>query len=197
MLKKINRWPVYTLGLGFLLPLLSLGVYLALVVEADNKTMVFESDLPEKEIASGTIVTSSSSATSSYIELANEALYPDTKTMMVGGVTVEASVAKTWPERIKGLSDTPFLPENYVKLFIFDSPGLHSIWMKDMNYAIDIIWADEDLKIVDFKENATPESYPESFLPEQLALYVIETVSGFVADKDIKIGDDIELPVGL
>ncbi|USN87614.1 MAG: DUF192 domain-containing protein [Candidatus Nomurabacteria bacterium] len=118
-------------------------------------------------------------------------IYPVTKPLRIGNVEVEASVAKTWADRIKGLSDTPYLPDNVVKLFVFDAEAEHGIWMKDMNYAIDIIWVDENNKIVDIKKNATPESYPESFTPSVPALYVIETVSGFVDQHQISIGDEV------
>ena len=57
------------------------------------------------------------------------AIYPTTVPLTIGSTTVEASVADTLPERIKGLSDTPFLPEHVVKLFVFGTAGNHSIWM--------------------------------------------------------------------
>lgn len=121
-------------------------------------------------------------------------LYPNTKSMVIKDVTVRASVAQTWPERIQGLSDTPYLPEDIVKLFVFDSPGMHSIWMKDMNYSIDILWVDEAGVIVHIEENASPESYPAMFVPKTEARYVIETVAGFVLAKGIAEGDTVVLP---
>jgi uncharacterized membrane protein (UPF0127 family) len=123
-----------------------------------------------------------------------QAIYPKTQDLQIADVLVQASVAKTWAERIKGLSDTPYLPEEVVKLFIFDTLGFHAIWMKDMNYAIDIIWVDAENKIVDIKKNATPESYPESFSPKTEALYVIETKVGFIDKHNIKIGNTVTLP---
>lgn len=124
-----------------------------------------------------------------------EVIYPNTKTMTIGEVEVKASVAKTWPERIKGLSDTPYLPDDVVKLFNFDSAGFHSIWMKDMNYSIDIIWVDSELRIVHIVEKASPESYPAMFVTEVPAVYVIETVAGFVAENGIVVGDSVVLPI--
>ena len=120
-------------------------------------------------------------------------LYPNTVPILIGGTTVLASVADTLPARIKGLSDTPFLPPNVVKLFVFGASGKHSIWMKNMNYPLDIIWADRDGKIVYFKENVSPDTYPESFAPPKPAWYVIEANAGFVASSSIKVGDKIKL----
>lgn len=122
-------------------------------------------------------------------------IYPNTKPMEIAEQTVVASVAQTWAERIQGLSDTPYLPDHVVKLFIFDNSSYHSIWMKDMNYSIDIIWVDEDKTIVHIEENVSPDTYPdESFTTDVPAKYVIETVAGFVGDNDVEIGDIVTLP---
>ncbi len=114
--------------------------------------------------------------------------------MQIGSTTVKASVADSWPDRIRGLSGTILLPEDVVKLFVFDSSGLHSIWMKDMNYSIDIIWLDENGKIVHIVEEASPESYPAMFVPKASAKYVIETVAGFVKKNQITKSSIVTLP---
>lgn len=123
-------------------------------------------------------------------------IYPNTKAMKIGDVPVQASIAETWPERIRGLSKTPYLPRDVVKLFIFDSPGYHSIWMKDMNYPIDIIWVDDNLEIVHIEESVTPETYPNLFVPDVPARYVIETASGFVKEHKITESTLVTLPSG-
>ena len=115
--------------------------------------------------------------------------YPVTVPVTIGTTTVLASVADTLPERIKGLSDTPYLPEGVVKLFAFGSEGPHAIWMKDMQYAIDIIWADKEGKIVHIEENVRPESYPDSFSSPTPAWYVVETNAGFVERSGVMKGD--------
>lgn len=122
-------------------------------------------------------------------------IYPDTIPMRIGDVSVHASIADTMPERIKGLSGTPFLPAEVVKLFAFGAAGSHSIWMKDMNYPIDIIWADEAGTIVHIEEAVAPETFPESFASPEPAWYVVETKAGFVASNTIAVGDEIKIPV--
>lgn len=123
-----------------------------------------------------------------------ESLYPNTKSMVIRDIEVQASVAETWPERIEGLSNTPYLPESIVKLFVFDSSGLHSFWMKDMNYSIDIIWVDEAGEIIHIEKDASPASYPAMFVPTKEARYVIETVAGFVDKHSLQLGDGVVLP---
>jgi uncharacterized membrane protein (UPF0127 family) len=122
-------------------------------------------------------------------------IYPNTVPIKIGAVLVQASIADTMTSRIKGLSNTPYLPANVVKLFAFGVSGSHSIWMKDMLYPIDIIWAAEDGVIVHIEENVSPESFPNSFASPKPAWFVIETNAGFVTDNEIVIGDRVVLPV--
>lgn len=100
----------------------------------------------------------------------------------------DLSLAKTEAERQQGLSGTPPLAQNTGKFFVFDTPGMYGFWMKDMNYAIDIIWFDSDLKIVGMAKNATPSSYPNVFYPNKNALYVLEIGAGNVQ----KFGLDLD-----
>lgn len=121
-------------------------------------------------------------------------VYPQTVGITIGGVPVEASVADTLPTRIKGLSDTPFLPEHVVKLFAFGVAGPHSIWMKDMNYAIDILWVDKEGEIVHIEPDVSPDTFPSSFSSPVPAWYVIEANAGFTASNTIAVGDEVVLP---
>ena len=89
--------------------------------------------------------------------------YPSTIPVTIGSSSVLASVADSLPERIKGLSDTPYLPDGVVKLFVFGAEGSHAIWMKDMNYALDIIWVSKAGEIVHIEEQVDPDTYPSSF----------------------------------
>lgn len=127
--------------------------------------------------------------------------YPVTHPIVVGGVALQASIADTSDERILGLSNTPYLPVDVVKLFAFGAPGSHSIWMKNMNYPLDILWADESGVIVHIVENASPATYDsvneknsQSFSSPIPAWYVLEANAGFVATNDIVLGDKIILP---
>lgn len=121
-------------------------------------------------------------------------IYPTTIPIQIGETTVLASVADTMTSRIKGLSNTPFLPDNVVKLFVFGTEGEHSIWMKDMNYALDIMWATEDGEVVHIEPNVSPDSFPDSYASPIPAWYVIEANAGFAASNTIVVGDRVILP---
>jgi uncharacterized membrane protein (UPF0127 family) len=120
--------------------------------------------------------------------------FPELIPIVVASTTVQASVADSIGERIKGLSDTPYLPEGVVKLFAFGDEGEQAIWMKDMNYSIDILWVAEEGKIVHIEQNISPDTYPTSFKSPIPAFYVIEANAGFVASSSIRIGDEVILP---
>lgn len=111
--------------------------------------------------------------------------------LKIGGIELLSEVADNPQSREKGLSGRESMIENQGMLFIFDEAGNYPFWMPDMNFAIDIIWLDENKKIIFIKENATPESYPETWGGEVKAKYVLEVISGFSKKHNLKIGDSV------
>lgn len=119
---------------------------------------------------------------------------PNTATVTLGGTTVTAEVADTPAAREQGLSGTAPLPEGSGMLFVFDAPGGYAFWMKDMNYSLDIIWADASGTITTIYPGLSPQTYPQAFAPSTPdALYVLEVPSGFAAAHDIKVGDTMRI----
>ena len=102
--------------------------------------------------------------------------------------TFVVEVAKTEKERIQGLSDRSEMPHGGM-FFIFDKNERHGIWMKDMQFPIDILWLGSDFAVVDFKENVLPNTYPEIFVPESPVRYVVEIPSGMLHRLGIQKGD--------
>jgi len=107
----------------------------------------------------------------------------------LGRISLLGSIADTDAERAKGLSDTKEIPAGVAKVFIFETSGLWSFWMKDMNYPIDIFWLDENGYVVHVVEEVSPDTYPDiSFAPTTPAKYVIETKAGFAKENNIGVG---------
>jgi uncharacterized protein len=92
-------------------------------------------------------------------------------------------------QRIKGLSGKESMKENKGMLFKFDQEEYWSIWMKEMLFSLDIIWLDQNLVVVDLKENVSPETYPSFFSPQKPAKYVLEINAGLCEKYQIKIND--------
>lgn len=95
--------------------------------------------------------------------------------------------------RQHGLSNREYLPRHEGMLFIFNEPGEHCFWMKDMKFSIDIIWLDQDKKVVDIKENVAPDTYPNSFCPTSLSKYVVEVNAGVTRQAGLGVGSAIDL----
>jgi hypothetical protein len=107
---------------------------------------------------------------------------------------IDAKVANTNKERQKGLSDRDSLPIGSGMLFVFDKSGVYPIWMKDMKFAIDIIWIDSSKKIVDIVESAPPEPGMDDneltiYRPNSEAKYILEMNAGMTKLHTLEIGD--------
>ncbi len=127
--------------------------------------------------------------------LAGEANPPLPRTTVVigGRARVSAEVARTDRERELGLSNRASLREGEGMLFLFGGVGAASIWMKDMQFPLDILWIREG-RIVMIKERAKPlrpDRPPEIFTAEADA--VLEVRDGFAAAKGISVGDAVRL----
>lgn len=110
-------------------------------------------------------------------------------TVHIGDGVFSAQVLKTDREHTKGLSGRPSLGADEAVLFVYDTDGKWSMWMKEMHFPIDIVWLDKNKKVVHIVKNAPPESYPnETFTPTEDARYVVEFAAGTVAAKAIMIG---------
>lgn len=106
----------------------------------------------------------------------------------IGSTTVWAEVASNGPARTKGLGGRPHLPAGKGMLFVFETDSTWSIWMKDMHFAIDIIWLDADKRVVDVVHNVDSATYPRAFKPSQQARYVLEVPAHTAQQAGIAIG---------
>ena len=114
------------------------------------------------------------------------------RTLTVGGAVLQVELAQTTEQRVTGLSYRSTLEEGQGMLFIFDTDGTHGIWMKDMQFAIDIIWLDTAMKVVHIEESVAPDTYPKSFRSPVPARYVLEVPAGYASGR-ITIGDNAVL----
>ncbi len=108
--------------------------------------------------------------------------------------TAEVRVADGFLKRYVGLSATEELGPNEGMLFVHDEPGEYGYVMRDMAFAIDIVFVDADGTVTTIHE-AEPESRPLTTYEGQ-GKYVLEVPKGWSADNDVEPGDRIvfELP---
>ncbi len=114
------------------------------------------------------------------------------KFVKIAGENIKVDLAESAGAQARGLGGRLSLLSNEGMLFVFQKSGIYSFWMKGMNFPIDIVWIDEDLRVVYIKENALPSSYPESFSPGQNSKYVLEVSALFSEKHNLKIGDGVE-----
>ena len=121
----------------------------------------------------------------------------ETKTVKIGDTSIKAEVAKTGTEREKGLSGREKLEKNSGMLFVIDGGKTSpTFWMKDMKFAIDIIWIKGGKIIqIDKKVEApgteTPDNKLKLYSPKSAVDYVLEVASGFSDLNNIKVGDTV------
>lgn len=114
--------------------------------------------------------------------------------VLIGDLVIDAKVAAKASDRKKGLSGMDSLPLGSGMLFVFDTSGTYAFWMKGMKFAIDIIWIDENKKIVTIATYATPEKGKNDdeltlFRPTGSAKYVLEINAGLSNLHGLKVGD--------
>ena len=105
-----------------------------------------------------------------------------------GTTAVSVEVAATPAARERGLSGRASLAAGEGMLFVFDNDGNWGFWMKDVNFPIDIIWADSAGRVVTVLPSVSPNTYPQVFYPSLPARYVLETPAGFAATNNIYEG---------
>ncbi len=125
--------------------------------------------------------------------------FDNIKYIKIAGVNIKVELALTKEAQEIGLSGRQGLNSNEGVLFVFDHPDKYPFWMKDMNFAIDIIWLalseggdGKDIKVIYIKKYARPEEYPNTYIPNKDAKYVLEVVAGFSEKNNLKEGDRVE-----
>jgi uncharacterized membrane protein (UPF0127 family) len=114
-------------------------------------------------------------------------LLDEPNTVKVGDSSFKVKIANDQQELETGLSKTPSLAQGEGMIFVFSSPSYWPIWMKDMSYPIDIVWLDENKNVISVDRNVAPSTYPDMFMPQDPASYVLEVSAG--AASGVKDGD--------
>ncbi|MDI1495314.1 MAG: putative exported protein [Cenarchaeum symbiont of Oopsacas minuta] len=108
-------------------------------------------------------------------------------TIALDGKFLEVQIADTEPRRVRGLMFQEGLKYDEGMIFEFETKGVHSMWMPNMQFPLDIIWFDADGNIVHIEENVSPcttvldtRSCTVSNDNNTFALYVLELAAGYV-----------------
>jgi uncharacterized protein len=104
--------------------------------------------------------------------------------------TIDIEIADNDYERALGLMYRKKMDDSKGMLFIQEYMEPQSFWMKNTYISLDIIYVDDDMKIVSIAKNTEPFSY-ESIPSDSDAKYVVEVIAGFCRKYKVKVGDRI------
>jgi len=120
----------------------------------------------------------------------------ETPMVHIGDLPVYVDIADTDDERTLGLSGrTEIGKKSKGMLFIYPTTERHGIWMKDMQFSIDIVWIDEQMKVIGIEKSVSPKTYPKIFRPERPVKYVLETEAGYTSFVGIAVGKELRIPL--
>ena len=104
-------------------------------------------------------------------------------------------LALTPEDQALGLMFRDAMPADRGMLFIFPDQRMRSFWMKNTRIPLDILYFDEQLRLVSVSENAKPCRTPRctSYPSTGPARYVLELNAGQAARLGVQPGDELEL----
>ncbi len=117
---------------------------------------------------------------------------PYERLVTIGETPFKVDVADTPAERERGLSHTPPQPPRSM-LFVFDYDERWGIWMKDMNYPIDVLWITADLQVAHVVPDMHPASFPRVYRSDMPVRYVLELPAGTIEAYNLAVGNQVAL----
>lgn len=119
-----------------------------------------------------------------------------TAKVVLNGQPYTVELARTRTEKAQGLMHRAHLPDDRGMLFLGDRPQPISFWMKNTLIPLDIIFLDDQWKVVDLHQNVPPcqadpcPSYPSS----RPATHVLEINGGQAEQLGVKPGVALSVP---
>lgn len=120
-----------------------------------------------------------------------------TPVLLLNGRRILAEVAANDAERDRGLMQRAELPSDRGMLFVFDGPDFVPFWMYQTLIPLDIIWMDQNRRIVFISANTPPCASADPRLcpiygGKESSQYVLEIGGGLAAPYGLRVGDRID-----
>lgn len=104
--------------------------------------------------------------------------------------SLDIEIADSDYEVQTGLMYRESMRENQGMLFVFPDVAVHSFYMKNTQFPLDLLFIDESLKVASITENAQP--LDETGLSSQVPIkYVLEINAGLTQKWNLQVGDSI------
>ncbi len=117
---------------------------------------------------------------------------PATVPMIIGRETFNLEVADTPAKQRRGLMDRPSMPADHGMIFVFPEPKEQSFWMRNTYIPLDILYLDENGRIVSIKQMKPLED--EAVHSDGPAMFAVELNQGAAARVGVKPGDVLTIP---
>ena len=111
--------------------------------------------------------------------------------VLIKNNTWDVEIVADEQDRINGLSNRTLLKNNNGMLFVFETLSNQSFWMKDMFIPIDMIFIDDNWRIVLIESNVQPNSFPKTFGSNIKSKFVLEINALQAAIYDLQVGDQV------
>ena len=108
------------------------------------------------------------------------------------GAEFSLEIAATDRERQLGYMFREKVGAQEGMLFLFGVTDRHGIWMKNCRVSLDIVWLDEDFRVIEIAAEAPPcpsDGPCPSMLPMRASRYVLEIAGGRAAEEKLALGD--------
>jgi len=122
-----------------------------------------------------------------------EPTYQHGTVTLPSGTTIPVEISDTPAKRTLGLGKRGGLRAGWGMLFVFEKTGSHPFWMKDMHFAIDILWL-RNRRIVHIAHNVVPPvsgKKPETLVPPVSANLVLELAAGQAEALGLETGQSL------
>jgi uncharacterized membrane protein (UPF0127 family) len=109
---------------------------------------------------------------------------------MPSGKVLTVELMRTPEERALGVMGRTSLPRDRGLLFIFEESDFHAFWMKNCKFPIDMIWLDENGRVVHLEESVPPckKDPCPTYSPMRRARYVVEINAGQARQEQALVG---------
>lgn len=104
-------------------------------------------------------------------------------------------LATTRDQHVQGLMHRERLEEGTGMLFVFETDRLASMWMRDMQFALDFLFIDADGYVVEMESHVPPckaNNVCPSIVTQQPVRYVLEIPAGSIDEHHIQMQDRIQ-----
>ena len=112
------------------------------------------------------------------------------KKIQIGSETITAEIADTAFAQKRGLMYRENLEENQGMLFPFEKADYHAIWMKNMQFSLDILWI-KDERVVYLREFVTLDNGEKIYTPPMKVDQVLEIPAGWMEKHNYGLGVEV------